>query len=326
MTTATKPFPTVLPQRTAFEKAIIVTRKTALEELLVRFHTRANVRFYLEHAGGSFAPLAAEHDRYQAALRAVRQAIPGTLKQHVIDRGYLPQFLFSEADLVVTLGPDGLVVNTAKYLQGQPIIPVNPDPDIIDGVLLPITLPALVRTLKATVQGKARLKHVTMAQARLNDGQELLGVNDLFIGAQTHVSARYEIAQGSTSERHSSSGIIVSTGVGSTGWLQSVYAGALGVVRALGGKIALPHNGGRLPWDTDHLIYAVREPFPSKVTDTTMVFGIITRDQPLRLASHMATDGVIFSDGIEADYLPFNRGTLAEIGLADQQTVLVTGT
>ena len=325
MTTATKPTASVLIRRTAFEKAIIITRKTALEELLVRFHTQANVRFYLEHAGGSFDPIAAEHERYQAALRTTREAVPGALKQQVIERGYLPQFLFSDTDLVVTLGPDGLVVNTAKYLHGQPIVPVNPDPHVIDGVLLPISLRRLAATLKATIQGRARLKQVTMAQARLNDGQEMLGVNDLFIGAQTHVSARYQIAQGSTSETHSSSGVIVSTGVGSTGWLQSVYAGAAGVARALGGQFALPPGGGRLPWDTDHLIYAVREPFPSKTTNASMVFGIITRDQPLHLTSHMAADGVIFSDGIEADYLPFNRGTLAEIGLADRQTVLVMG-
>ena len=325
MTTSTKPTAAVLTRRAAFEKVIIVTRKTALEELLVRFHTRANARFYLKHAGSSFDPIEAEHERYQAALRVVRQAIPDALKQQVIGRGYLPQFLFGEADLVVTLGPDGLVVNTAKYLHGQPIVPVNPDPKIIDGILLPISLKRLAATLKATALGRARMKRLTMAQARLNDGQELLGVNDLFIGAQTHVSARYEIAQGRTAERHSSSGVIVSTGVGSTGWLQSIYAGAAGVMKALGAHVVLPPDGGRLPWDTDHLVYAVREPFPSKTTAASMVFGIITRESPLRLASHMASDGVIFSDGIEADYLPFNRGTHAEIGLADRQTVLVTG-
>ena len=324
-TSSTKPTASVLTRRAAFEKVIIVTRKTALEELLVRFHTVANARFYLERSGGSFDPIEAEHERYQAALRAARQAVPGGLKQQVIGRGYLPQFMFTETDLVVTLGPDGLVVNTAKYLQGQPIVPVNPDPDIIDGILLPVSLKRLPATLKATLQGRAQMKRLTMAQARLNDGQEILGVNDLFVGAQTHVSARYEIAQGSASEMHSSSGVIVSTGVGSTGWLRSIYAGAAGVMKALGAEIVLPPGGGRMPWDTDHLVYAVREPFPSKTTSASMVFGLITRDRPLRLASHMAASGVIFSDGIEADYLPFNRGALAEIGLADRQAVLVTG-
>jgi len=55
-----------------------------------------------------------------------------------------------------------------------------------------------------------------MARARLNDGQELLALNDLFIGRRTHVSARYALRVGDYVEDQSSSGIIVSTGAGST--------------------------------------------------------------------------------------------------------------
>lgn len=35
-----------------------------------------------------------------------------------------------------------------------------------------------------------------MAKAILNDGQVIYGVNDLFIGQKTHVSARYQFWQG----------------------------------------------------------------------------------------------------------------------------------
>jgi hypothetical protein len=147
----------------------------------------------------------------------------------------------------------------------------------------------------------------------------LLGFNDLFIGARSHVSARYDIAQGGNREFQSSSGIIVSTGAGSTGWLQSIYAGASGVVKALGGDVIEPVNNGRLPWDTAHLIYSVREPFPSKVTGTQITFGVIDKKHPLTITSHMTDNGVIFSDGIEADYLPFNTGATATIGVANRK-------
>ena len=46
----------------------------------------------------------------------------------VIDRGFLPNFVFGPEDTVVTLGQDGLVANTLKYLHGQPVVGVNPDP------------------------------------------------------------------------------------------------------------------------------------------------------------------------------------------------------
>ena len=51
------------------------------------------------------------------------------------------------------------------------------------------------------------------------------------------------------------------------------------------------------PWDAEHLHFTVREPFPSRTTQTGLVFGKITRKQPLRLISQMAGYGVIFSDG-----------------------------
>ena len=93
-------------------------------------------RFYLEHAGQSFDPIAARHAHYHSVLERVREALPRGLKSQVIERAFLPQFSFGEADLVMTVGPDGLVVNVAKYLQGQPVFALNPDPGSIDGVLL----------------------------------------------------------------------------------------------------------------------------------------------------------------------------------------------
>ncbi len=131
------------------------------------------------------------------------------LKKQLIDRSFLSQFSFAKADLVITIGPDGLVVNTSKYLHKQPILAVN------------------------------------IAEACLNNGQ--------------------------------------------------------------------------LDWNTDHLMYAVREPFPGKITGTDLVFGDITSQQPMTITSHMPENGVIFSDGIESDYLKFNVGSTVTIGIAEQQ-------
>lgn len=309
--------------RTAFEKVVIVTRKTELEELVARFNTVAQSRFYLEHAGRDFTPIEAAHERFHGVLDGIRGLVPKGLKQQVIERSFLPQFTFGEADLVVTVGPDGLVVNVAKYLDDQPILPVNPDPANIDGVLLPFTAQTAGGALTRALRREQPIEEVTMAEARTQDGQSLLGFNDLFIGARSHVSARYEITQGKRHERQSSSGIIVSTGAGSTGWLQSVYAGAASVVKALGGQIISPPNGGRLPWDTDTLMFAVREPFPSKNTGTRLTFGTITQDSPLMITSYMAESGVIFSDGVEVDNLDFNAGTTITVSPAGRKARII---
>ena len=306
-----------------FEKIVIVTRQTRLEELVARFNTQAQARFYLEHAGQDFTVIQAEHNAYSQSLSEVKAAIPTGFKQQVIDRALVTNFRFEASDLIITLGPDGLVVNVAKYAAGQPILAVNPDPQNIDGVLMPFDKNNMAEALRETLAARTRLNTVSMAQAELEDGQTIIGFNDLFIGANSHVSARYRLRHQGKEEQQSSSGIIVSTGAGSTGWLQSVYAGASAVVTALGGQVIPPPDGGRLPWDAKTMIYSVREPFPSLITGTALTYGQISRGRPLEVVSQMAANGVIFSDGIEQDYLEFNSGATARITLASQQARLV---
>src|SRR6185369_13661745 len=87
-----------------FEKIILVTRKTRLEELIERFNTRAQSQFYIEHSGGDFQAYVEEHDAYQRSLEIVRRSIETGLKIQVMDRGFVPTYVFAPSDVVVTLG------------------------------------------------------------------------------------------------------------------------------------------------------------------------------------------------------------------------------
>ena len=303
-----------------FEKIILVTRKTRLDELIERFNTRAQAKFYIEHAGGDFSGYVLEHDAYQQSLERVRRAVEIGLKIQVMDRALVPTYVFSKSDAIVTLGQDGLVANTAKYVQGQPILAVNPDPERFDGILLPFQPADLRPHLEQTIAGKARTRPVTLAQAKLKDGQRLLAFNDLFIGAGTHVSARYRIRHGDRRENHSSSGIIVSTGAGSTGWLSSIFNETSGILAFLGGKPVQPI---RMEWEEERLFFVVREPFVSRHSQASIVAGTIPRNAPLALESQMPAGGVIFSDGVEADHLDFNSGAVANIGIAPEKANLI---
>ena len=309
---------------TPFENIVVVTRRTELEELVHRFNTPAQAKFYLEQSGHSFDRIQDAHDRYKKVVSSIVTSFAADQKHQVIDRDIVPQFSFASDDLIITVGQDGLVSNTAKYLDGQPVFAINPDPDLYDGVLLPFNAGEFHPYLSATLKGEIDHRHVTLARASSSDGQELLAFNDFFVGARSHISARYEIEIAGRSETHSSSGVIVSTGAGSTGWLQSVYAGATGVITALGGKVTPPPNNGRLPWDSEQLVYSVREPFPSQVTQCSLVHGRLSADEPLRLTSRMPANGVIFSDGVEADFLDFNSGATLTISPADKKTILLS--
>jgi NAD kinase len=316
-------------QRQTEHKIILVTRPSRVAELKRRFNTRTQAKFYVSHLGQDFSDYEREDETYTNAVRVTQRMLATFGRLQLIDRSFLPNFVFGPNDVVVVLGQDGLVANTVKYLDGQPVIGVNPDPARWDGQLLPFRPPDLAKVVPEVLAKKRAAKSVTMAQATLNTGERLYAVNDLFIGPRTHISARYRISSGGKSENHSSSGVIVSTGVGSTGWLKSLFAGAAGIAQGLGadspqrGRAIANPPGSEFAWDAAHLCFTVREPFPSKTTQTGLVLGRVTAKQPLIIESQMPEHGVIFSDGIEADFLEFRSGVRATISPADRHGRIV---
>lgn len=305
------------------ENVIIVINRTRLELLVHRFNTRSQARFYIEHAGGDFNDYELEHETFHHSLERVVKLLQGQFKIKVVERKYIPNFLFGEKDAVVVVGQDGLVANAAKYVHGLPILGVNPDPERYDGILLPFDCQTFDRGLESLLQDKARIKDVTLAEARTNDGQKLLAFNDFFIGPASHTSAQYKITYGGRSEEQSSSGIIVSTGAGSTGWLSSVLHMADGVTHTFG-KSGSSHISFALPWDTNRLAFVVREPFESKHSGIDLSAGTIRRAEKLIVESHMPSNGIVFSDGVEADFIQFNSGVIVEIGIASQKARIIS--
>jgi NAD kinase len=308
------------------ERVVVVTKKTALEELVYRLNSKAQARFYLEQNQIPFSEYELAAEQYQRAVDTLKKQLPRNIKQQFIDREFLPTYQFDEHDLVMTVGPDGLVVNTAKYLTTQPLLALNPDPMRVDGILNPFSCQEAGEWLDRARAGKVKIAQVSMVKASLNDGQELYAVNDLFIGPRTHGSARYELDFMGRREQQSSSGIIVSTGAGCTGWLRSITQGAWHVTHHFGGASHEPPTVQEfaLGWESEQLWFTVREPFVSKTAQANIVFEQISAGEELIITSQMPENGVIFSDGIESDYLNFNSGFVAHIRLAERKAHLIT--
>jgi NAD kinase len=300
-------------------KIVLVVRETRLADLKRRFATKTQAKFYVNKLGGDFGDYEREDRAYEDAIAQARTILSGLGRVQLVQREFLPNFVFGEDDIVVTLGQDGLVANTLKYLSSQPLVGVNPDPKRWDGQLLPFHVGHLDRVMREVLGGGRPKREVTIAEAKLNTGLSICAVNDLFIGTKSHGSARYRIAHGKAAENHSSSGVIVSTGLGSTGWFKSLMCGAVGVAEASGQARAKMRRDPQFSWEEDYLYFTVREPFPSKNTGTDLVFGKVTPNEPLVIESLMGENGVIFSDGIEHDFLEFNSGTKAVINIAPRK-------
>ena len=301
-------------------KVIIVKRRTRLEELKRKFNTVEQARFYVEHLGADFGDYLLEDRKYQEALSAVSDAAQEIARVQVIDRDYIANVIFGANDVVIAVGQDGLVANVMKYLDNQSLIGVNPDPARWSGQLLPFAPKDIRRILPEVLKGQRRTKTVTMAKAESKDGQILYAANDFFIGIRDHRSARYDIIYRGKRETQSSSGVIISTGLGMSGWHKSIMAQLQGMAKAFGlSKVREPDYR----WDEKKLRFSVREPYPSCSTGAQIVYGDLVGKEQLILRSNMAEDGVIFSDGIAEDSIGFNYGMEIKISIAERQGRLV---
>lgn len=301
-------------------KVVIIKKKTRLEELVARFNTVDQAEFYVEHMGADFRDYRDEHDNYYKALEAVRNDAKLFARVQEIDNEYIPNMIFGEKDIVITLGQDGLVVNAMKYLNGQPLIGVNSDPLRWNGDLSVFHPDEMRDVIPAVIGNAYRSTDITMAKACTKDGQELYAVNDFFVGVEDHTSARYKISFGEKAENQSSSGIIISTPLGFGGWHKSVLAQFRGMARAFGlGEIKEKPVG----WYEQELIYQVREPFPSVSTRADLVYGSIAGGEKLKVVSNMPEKGIVFSDGVQEDSIEFRSGMEVTIEVADRKGKLV---
>jgi hypothetical protein len=281
-------------------RVVVVSRRSELDELLIRHGTIAAAAYFLRQRGRDLDEVVARHEALQHALTGVSAAVPPKWRRGTVTRDDLPRFLFAPEDVVVAVGQDGLVANVAKYLDGQPVIGVDPEPGRNPGVLVRHPAAAVAGLLTA---GEYTTNHLTMVAATLDDGQELLGLNEVYIGHPSHQSSRYQLSTSDGQrERQSSSGVVVGTGTGATGWCASI-------ARQLADPPPLP--GPEEP----SLCWFVREAWPSPATGVSLTAGLLAPGDTLVITSE-GERTVVFADGVETDHLSLAWGQRVTIEIA----------
>lgn len=290
---------------TLVPRVVLVHRATELDELIARHSTRGQAAFFLSTRGRDIAEVEARHGANQNALNAVTSAIPIDWRRGSVERADLSRYLFAPEDVIVVVGQDGLVANVAKYLNGQPVIGIDPEPERNPGVLV-LHQPGDAAEL---LRGHEDVEARTMVEALADDGQSLMALNEIYLGHPSHQTARYRLAApGAEQESQASSGLIVATGTGATGWCRSTWLER--------------HSSLALPAPTEpRLAWFVREAWPSPATGTSSTEGTLTT---AGLQITVESDHLVaFGDGIEADNLSLSWGQRVTIQKADRHLQLV---
>ncbi len=292
-------------------RAVVVHRRTELDDLLDQHGTRGQAEFFLRTRGRTLDDVQHRHDLQVEALAAVSTAIPVDWRRGSVEREDLPRFVFEPGDVLLVVGQDGLVANSARYLSGQRVIGVDPEPGRNPAVLVRHASAEVARLLPAVVAGSVVIERRTMARAELDDGQTLDTLNEVYVGHPTHQSARYRITVDGMEqwERQSSSGLIASTGTGATGWAASIS-------HDRGHPVHLPS-----PADPS-LAWFVREAWPSPMTTTSLTAGLIAAGASLQLVVE-SNELVVFGDGQEADRLTATWGQGVVLRVSERTLSLV---
>lgn len=172
-------------------RVVVVHRTTEYTELVAHHGTHGQAAFFLSSRGRDIEEVAERHRRTRRALTDVTSAIPLTWRQTLVERRDLDRFLFAPEDVVVVVGQDGLVANVAKYLAGQPVLGIDADPGRNPGVLVRHR-PADASTLLPAALTSA-VDELTMVEAVADDTQRLVALNEIYLGAVGHQTARYRL-------------------------------------------------------------------------------------------------------------------------------------
>lgn len=293
-------------------RVVLVHRTTEYEQLVARHGTHGQAAFFLASRGRDIAEVAERHHRTRHALAEVTSAIPLTWRRTRVERADLDRFLFAPEDVVVVVGQDGLVANVAKYLAGQPVLGIDSDPGRNPGVLVRHRPENTGALLTAAQSAAGAFDELTMVEAVADDTQRLVALNEIYLGAVGHQTARYRLGledDGGVVEAQASSGVLIGTGTGATGWIRSVW-------QERGGQLRLPSP------TEERLLWYVREAWPSPATGTSRVAGELAAASRLHLTVE-SERLVAFGDGMETDAVELTWGQTVRVGVCRERLRLV---
>lgn len=265
-------------------KITVVYKKSVYQHCLDRYGEVTKENCY------DYDRICASHREQQNSLELVKKCLP--------DAAFLPaeklEKPLEEQDLIIAVGGDGTGIKALHFVKNTPFLLMNADISASEGALAQCNRFNFEEKLKLFKEGKYGIEEWTRLKTTV-DGKELPpAVNEVFVGAKvSYLTSRYFI----NGEEHKSSGLIVSTGTGSTAWYSSC-----------GGK--------PFPKNAKYGKFIVREPYQGTLKKSKLLDG----QTPVSVRSKMF-DGIVAIDAIQE--FKVDRGASIEIDVSGSPARMV---
>ncbi len=201
----------------------------------------------------------------------------------VIWKNKLSKERFKKEDIIITLGGDGTFLSASHFLTNQLILGVNTNPQKSEGHLTTANLTNLENKLKQISNKKIRIKEYTRENVKIFKKDMCIttenALNETYFGnLNPHHPSNYEIIYKNKRESQRSSGVLISTGTGSTAWYKAM-------------------NGWRYDKTKKQLRFRIRELFTGRIFKAKIKKGKINPQEKLIIISRI-NHGILAIDSI----------------------------
>lgn len=155
-------------------------------------------------------------------------------------------------DLVISIGGDGTALSASHFLRTTLLLAVNSSPTTSEGALTTINLEQLNKKLDQIEKGDYTIEKLERIEVEINKKPlDILALNDVFTANKNaYKTSKYKLKLKTKNkiikEKQKSSGLIFSTGTGSTAWFKSA-------------------GGNPFPSNSKYIKMFVREPYIRKL-------------------------------------------------------------
>ncbi|HVY01731.1 MAG TPA: hypothetical protein VHA12_03130 [Candidatus Nanoarchaeia archaeon] len=197
---------------------LIVKKMTKIEWDMRRLNLdKVELKKFYEKEGLNSEVIFSSHMRQYEYLDELIKLLQGAT---IIDRDSINKEIVKKFKLIIAFGGDNHFQHVSHYIDEQLMLGINSDPLRSVGALCSVKSPDIRGVVNEILEEKFNVESWTRTKIVV-DGVEVWphSTSDVFIGEEKrYVMSRHIIHKEGISEEQKGSGLIISTGAGSTGW------------------------------------------------------------------------------------------------------------